>query len=685
MLVDNNHLQPDLRLVAWEVTRQCNLHCAHCRAAAEEETGTGELSIQECFKIIDGILEVGRPILILTGGEPLLRPDIFEIGKYATDRGLRVVLGTNGTAITGEIAARMAKIPISRAGISIDFPEPELQDRFRGKAGAFDSAMDGIKAAQKAGIEIQINSTITRMNAPYLDDLLSLALKLGAVAFHPFMLVPTGRGKGLADVALSPEEHERILNWIYDRQSELGERMFFKPTDAPHYMRIALQRKKRAEGNPQEHPMNAMTRGCLAGVGFCFISHVGQVQGCGYLDVQAGDLNRNTFADVWNKSPVFGQLRDLSRIKGKCGECEYRQLCGGCRARAYEATGDYLEAEPFCVYQPAGVKHVVSFRMDEIDRSLVNLMQARFPLTRQPFADIAASLNLTESEVLQRVSRLRESSIVRIIGPVFNSRTLGYQSTLVAMRVPSARIEQAAHIISQHPGVGHNYQRDHYYNLWFTLAIRSETDLNAALNEFEQQIKPEDMLELPALRIFKIRLFFDMEGNGRHSADDASVGVQGIVPLEPPERAVINEVQQNLPLVSRPFDEMAARIGMDIKDFLTCCRSLLNRGIMRRFGASIEHVNAGFTANTMVCWAVPQEHVDEVGQRMAALPEVTHCYERRTNTRWPRYNMFTMIHGKTREDNENTVEQLSRMTGITEYQALPTIREFKKERVKYHV
>ncbi|MFA5368188.1 MAG: radical SAM protein, partial [Dehalococcoidia bacterium] len=217
--VDVNSLiiEPKLRLVAWEITRRCNLSCAHCRASAQDIDYGGELSTEECFTLIDRIAAVGKPILILTGGEPLCRPDVFDIGRYATERGFRVVLGTNGTLIDDDIARKLKQVPVSRVGVSIDFPDAASQDDFRGRQGAFDEAIAGIGQAQRAGIDVQINSTITKKNAPLIGELLDLALELGAVAFHPFMLVPTGRGKDLADVVLSAEEHERILNWIYDK------------------------------------------------------------------------------------------------------------------------------------------------------------------------------------------------------------------------------------------------------------------------------------------------------------------------------------------------------------------------------------------------------------------------------------------------------------------------------------
>ncbi len=362
-------LTPRLHLVAWELTRSCNLYCAHCRGSATADSYQDELTTAECFRLVDQILEVGRPILILTGGEPLCRPDVLEIARYAVNQGLRVVMGTNGTLMTETLAAQLKEVPISRVGISLDFPVAELQDNFRGQAGAFDAVMKGIAHARRAGIEIQINSTVTRLNVDYLDDLLQIALEAGAVAFHPFLLVPTGRGKRLEAAELSPERYEETLNWIYDKQVELGDRIFFKPTDAPHYLRVMKQRQQQ-DGRTKMttaaggHPANAVTRGCLAGTGFCFVSYQGKVKGCGYFDVEAGDIRQETFAQVWNDSPLFRQLRDLSNLKGKCGVCEYKRICGGCRARAYEATGDYLAEEPYCVYQPMARQAISQMRQE---------------------------------------------------------------------------------------------------------------------------------------------------------------------------------------------------------------------------------------------------------------------------------------------------------------------------------
>ena len=363
-------IDPKLHLVAWEITRRCNLFCAHCRASSENEQYADELSLEECQQLINEIIKVGKPILILTGGEPLARPDVMEIAKYGVSKGLRVVMGTNGTLITKALAIELKKVPVSRLAVSLDFPVPDLQDEFRGKSGAYREALEGIANARKAGIEIQINSTVTRLNVKYLADLLELSLKVGAVAFHPFMLVPTGRGKSLESQELSPYQYEETLNWIYDKQRELGDRIFFKPTDAPHYMRVLKQRESKAPDCPSSnatsahHPMQTITRGCLAGTGFCFVSHRGSVQGCGYLDIEAGNIRKQPFSEIWADALLFKQLRDLANIKGKCGICEYKRICGGCRARAYEATGDYLEAEPYCIYEPMKARKTLAGAAD---------------------------------------------------------------------------------------------------------------------------------------------------------------------------------------------------------------------------------------------------------------------------------------------------------------------------------
>lgn len=341
-----------LRLVAWESTRNCNLSCRHCRASATSGPYTGELDTRASLTLMDQIAETGQPIVILTGGEPLLRPDIFDIAAYGTKKGLRMVMAPNGTLIDPETARKMAEAGIQRISISLDGADRKSHDTFRGVDGAFDGALRGIKAAKTAGIEFQINTTITKLNLDQIPQIMQLAESLGAVAHHVFLLVPTGRGKYLIDQEISALEYESTLNWFYNQRNQT--RLQLKATCAPHYYRIMRQRA-RADGKSvtfQTHGLDAVTRGCLGGTGFCFISHTGIVQPCGFLDLNCGDVTRQSFADIWRDSEIFLSLRDFSQLTGKCGICEFKAVCGGCRARAYEATGDFLAEEPLCSYQP---------------------------------------------------------------------------------------------------------------------------------------------------------------------------------------------------------------------------------------------------------------------------------------------------------------------------------------------
>ncbi|HKN72476.1 MAG TPA: radical SAM protein [Terriglobales bacterium] len=389
------------RLIFWELTKGCNLRCIHCRATATELSSPSDLSTQSARDIIDEIVTVSTPILVLSGGEPLFRSDIFQLARYGTDKGLRVALATNGTLVTRHVARMIVDSGVQRVAISLDGADALTHDTFRGIPGAFDAAIAGFRNLKNLGMSVQINTTIARHNAHQLPQVLELAKSLGADALHTFLLVPVGCGVDIAaEQMVPPEEYEQMLNWFYDRSLEGGIEM--KATCAPHYFRVVRQRRAkehrseaaaaaahaappveaaqhapsigptemampgstgielkpqgigRPVGHPGTHPsdMNAMTKGCLAGTAVCFISHQGEVYPCGYLPALAGDLRKQSFADIWENSVVFNQLRDTNNLEGKCGCCEFRNICMGCRARAYAATGNYLDEEPFCVYQP---------------------------------------------------------------------------------------------------------------------------------------------------------------------------------------------------------------------------------------------------------------------------------------------------------------------------------------------
>ncbi len=343
---------PLCRLVAWEVTSACNLACRHCRAEAQLEPAEGELDTNEAKALIDAFPEVGAPIIIFTGGEPLMRPDIFELVRYADAKGLRCVMAPNGTMITEENAKEIKASGIQRCSISIDGPDAASHDPFRGGAGAFDGALRGVDLLKKAGVEFQINTTVTRDNLNRFKEIFALAERLGAAAWHIFLLVPTGRAAKLGAQIITAEEYEEVLNWFYDFRKTTS--MHLKATCAPHYYRIMRQRAKE-EGikvTPDAFGMDAVTRGCLGGTGFCFISSTGRVQPCGYLELDCGQVREKPFPEIWRTSPPFLQFRDKKAYKGKCGVCEYHRVCGGCRARAYTMQGDHMAPEPLCSYEP---------------------------------------------------------------------------------------------------------------------------------------------------------------------------------------------------------------------------------------------------------------------------------------------------------------------------------------------
>jgi AdoMet-dependent heme synthase len=344
---------PALRLVAWETTRNCNLNCVHCRAAATCGPYDGELDTQAALTLLDQIAEVAKPIIILTGGEPLLRDDIFDIARYGHDKGMRMVMAPNGTLVDQKMAKKMASSGIQRISVSLDGSTAESHDSFRGVEGAYEGALQGIQNAKDAGIEFQINTTITKTNLDQIPKILALAESLGAVAHHIFLLVPTGRGKYIVDQEINAEEYEKTLNWFYDQRNKTS--LQLKATCAPHYYRILRQRAREdgATVTFESHGLDAVTRGCLAGTGFCFISHRGIVQPCGFLDLDCGDVTHTPFGEIWKNSDHFRKLRDFGALEDKCGYCEYRKVCGGCRARAYEATDNYMAEEPLCQYKPS--------------------------------------------------------------------------------------------------------------------------------------------------------------------------------------------------------------------------------------------------------------------------------------------------------------------------------------------
>jgi heme b synthase len=326
-----------LRMIAWELTRNCNLDCVHCRARASSKCYENELSLDECKKVLDGVASFATPTIILTGGEPLLRDDIYDIIRYGSSKGLRMVIAVNGTLVDPDVAAKLKDAGILRVSMSVDGKDQMSHDSFRRVSGSFDAVMAAGRIFNEVGLPFQINTTVTKLNVADLGDIYDLVKGMGAVAWHVFLLVPVGRGEGLKGEELNAAMYEEVLNWLYD--CEERREMEMKVTCAPHYYRIV----KEKGGTPK-------SAGCLAGKSFLFISHQGIAQPCGYLDLACGDVRKDGVRKVWEDSQQFALIRDFRQYKGKCGHCKFLNICGGCRARALELKGDMLEAEPYCSY-----------------------------------------------------------------------------------------------------------------------------------------------------------------------------------------------------------------------------------------------------------------------------------------------------------------------------------------------
>lgn len=343
-----------LRLVFWETTAGCNLTCIHCRRLeVSRKMMETDLTTSECFDLVDQIAEMKGVILVLSGGEPLIRPDIFDVARRAVSRGITLAMASNGTMIDSRMAQRIVDAGISRVSISLDGADSKTHDAFRQLEGSFERAIRGIRNLQDLGMSCQINVTVTKHNVHQMKDIYRMALDLKVDAMHLFMLVPVGCGVQIADhQMLDADKYEEVLNWFYD--VTLEGKIQTKATCAPHYFRIMRQRaaKDGIRVSPETHGMAAMTKGCLAGTGICFVSHQGNVFPCGYLPVTAGSIKTRSLKEIWDNSPVFLDLRDPEALRGKCGVCEYKQVCEGCRARAYFAQGHYLEEEPYCTYVP---------------------------------------------------------------------------------------------------------------------------------------------------------------------------------------------------------------------------------------------------------------------------------------------------------------------------------------------
>ncbi len=337
-MVSHNEYRPSL--ISWNLTKMCNLRCPHCYLDAGKK-GEDELTTNECFALIDEMKVLGTEMLILTGGEPLLRKDIYDIAKYASERGIWVVMGTNGVLIIDKVVQKMLECGVKGVGISIDSVDPDKHDGFRGGPKSWEYSVRALEISRAYGLEVLVQTTIMETNYNEIPQLIDFAREKGAWSFNLYFLVQTGRGQEMND--LSPQRTEAMLTNLVELQNEYRP-MLVRSKCAPHFKRIAFER---ALGGLE-------SGGCMAGTQYGRITPEGNVTPCPYMTVVAGNIRENRLTEIWQTAPVFQELRNLKQLKGRCGDCEFKELCGGCRCRAYATYGDYLQEDPACTYQPSG-------------------------------------------------------------------------------------------------------------------------------------------------------------------------------------------------------------------------------------------------------------------------------------------------------------------------------------------
>ncbi|MBI3811369.1 MAG: radical SAM protein [Nitrospirae bacterium] len=366
-------------LIAWNLTKRCNLRCTHCYlSAGERDAGSAdELTTEECFRVIDGMARVNpAAILVLTGGEPLLRKDLSKISQYAAGKGMMVVVGTNGTLLTDAKIRELQNTGVMGVSISVDSLNPGRHDAFRMLPGSLEGALCGIDACRRNELPFQIHTTAGRMNYEEIPFLIEFAYNKGARVFNLFFLVCTGRGEAMSDI--TPEQYEQILGHLVDAQQNYPG-MFIRSRCAPHFKRIAYEKNP---DSPITKAQGYEAGGCLAGAHYARITPDGDLTPCPFMPISVGNLRTEGFDRLWDASPVFDDLRRPA-LKGKCGDCEYADLCGGCRARPFASHGDYMDEDIWCLYTPKGGPKIVSMKEEVIH--MIWSQEAGERLSRLPF------------------------------------------------------------------------------------------------------------------------------------------------------------------------------------------------------------------------------------------------------------------------------------------------------------
>jgi radical SAM protein with 4Fe4S-binding SPASM domain len=508
---EKNSVNPCLkkpRVVAFEVTRRCKLNCLHCRASADADF-KDDLTTDQCKKIIKSIADYNKCVLIFTGGEPFERDDIFELIDFANSCGLAVSLATCGYNFDVKKAQLLKQSGVITLSFSLDSDNAQEHDNFRQTAGAFEKTLAAIDIAKNAGLKFQINTTVTKLNADKLPQLAKLAENLGAYCFNPFMLVPAGRAEGLSDIALTSKEYERVLKTVADLKAQSGIEVRFTcaPRFAPVYENLYPQSKKKAFG-------------CLAAGDFAFISHSGDVQTCGFLKISAGNcLQADDFGSIWEKSEFLNSIRQKA-YSGKCKNCNYMNICGGCRARAFAHSGDYLTSDPLCAYTNSVstliAAHIEEDKISAVADAVNSLPNVSHNYLRNHHYNLWFTLKASDSSQIDKTidelskkfktpflsfpatkrHKLDSSAVKRHSPPqVFNA--------LFCCRADEAAVKFLCGL----PQTSHCFERKtlpHWpYNLYTMLHVQSPGQLEEIVENFVRKFNIEKFQTLPTIRSLK--------------------------------------------------------------------------------------------------------------------------------------------------------------------------------------
>ena len=662
------------RLVEWEITRACPLECQHCPSSGRG--GEAELTAGECCRVLDGIASFARPTLILSGGEPLSRGDVYALASRARAQGLPVWLSTCGAMLDDRAAESLRASGVTKVLIWLEGAGPDSHDGWRGVEASFDSAVRAGECVKRAGLALRIRTTVSERNKEELPKVLETAARLGAEAFYPVFLVPRRGDVQTQLEQLSVHGEEELLRWLGSQRKRIDIRI--RVACAPQYQRVLRQSEPDAQAAP--------TAGCTGGKTSAFIDSIGRVYACRYLDLPCGELRQAGYdlRKIWEDSEVFRAMRDLSRVRGRCGICEYRVACGGCRARAQLASGNPMGDDPQCLFVPGSRSWESRLpsgeSIDEMDRSLLSALQQDFPIVVWPFLALTFRLKCRMDEIMARIRRLIKIGVIRHLGSVFDGRRFGYSSAMMAVRVPPERLNDAAAEVCRMEEATHVRGWQHRYNLWFTLTAADESSLGAVLEGLRERTRAEDVLCFPTERTFKASTVFVSGGQSLADVrrEDESERVE---PLSESQKRVVALMEKSLPLETTPLLTVAERWGQPVEFLIVQLRQWAATGAIRHYGAVLSPQKVGLPVAAMVMASGPKDRLDEAGQALAACAEVEQCHRYRSLADGGDLLIAT-IHGRSRESIQAILKEIGGRCRLSYYEVFFGESEYKDTPVR---